>query len=217
MRHTPWKKSRTYGDNYGGATGHRDSDNIRSRLHSFHAPSEFETLPIFRQDNPSREWFHPLSAENIHSALNALPSDYHGDVTHVWMRRNTTIRNQSNEYVSDAIYGSGVSLITVYPTRTNLIRRHGLQKPSQHCQRIYKKYGVEFNRKGTTWQTKWSIEGLRKFYLLEGLYGSVAFHSAYVWRDGQPNPLKARERREQAWLKGKESLAASVYEHLFGG
>lgn len=215
MQYTPWKKSRTFGDNYGGSYGHRDEDNIRTRLHNFRCPGEFDEVPIVRVDNPSRDWFHPLNAEQVRYALNALPPDDHGDVTHVWLRRSGAVPGQRYD-VATAIWGSGVSLVTLYPTRRSLIRDHGKQKPPQSSQRIYREYGARLKRRGRYWQTSWSLDGLRKFYLQEGLFDSVAGHSAYVWRDGRCNSAKAREERMQDWLYRRKPLADEVYDDLFG-
>ncbi len=216
MQHTPWKKSRTYGDNYGGAKGHRDEDNIRARLHSFRRPGAFEETPIIRVDNPSRDWFHPLNAEHVRYALEALPADDQGDVTHIWLRRGAS-RHFGRRYCpADSIWGSGVALVVLYPVRGSLLRDHGAIKPSPACQRIYQRYGAKLRRRGRQWQTHWTMEGIRKFYLQEALYSSVASHSAYTWRDGRSNSQKAELERMEDWLFRRRTIAEGVYRDLFG-
>jgi len=217
MQHTPWKKSRSYGDNYGGATRHREEDNIHARLHSLHSPSEFDDLPIMQVDNPSRDWFHPLSADQIRYALKALPYDEGDDITHVWLRRRANPLRNTQRGVADGIWGSGVSLITLYPAQRSLIRDHGVQKPCEECQRIYRKYNANLRRNGRNWQTVWALPNLRMYYLQQGLYGSAAFHSAYVWRDGRCNTVKARQQRMEDWLHHRRDVAERVYQYLFKG
>ena len=215
MRHTPWKKSRSYGDNYGGASEHREEDNIRARLHSFHRPGAFEDVPIIRVDNPSRDWFHPLNAEQVRFALKALPPDDHDDVTHVWLRRGDSPHRGHLNCAAEAIWGSGVTLVTLYPVRRSLVRDHGVRKPSQYYQRLYQQYGAHLHRRGRNWQTIWTLPEVRKFYIQEALYSSVAYHSAYVWRAGRCNSAKAKEERVEDWLFRKRSLAEDVYQDLF--
>ncbi|GLQ35090.1 hypothetical protein GCM10007939_13730 [Amylibacter marinus] len=210
MQHTPWKKSRSYGDNYGGATRHREEDNIHARYHSFDRPSAYDDLPIMRVDNPSRDWFHPLDADQVRYALKALPN-HDNDVTHVWLRRG----QHPDWGVATGIWGSGVSLITLYAAPRNLIRDHGAQKPQQSCQRIYQRYGAKLRRVGNRWQAVWTLPELRRFYLYEGLYDCAADHSAYVWRDGRCNTQKARDQRMEDWLYRRKVLAHSVYRDLF--
>jgi hypothetical protein len=211
MRHTPWKKSRTYGDNYGGASRRREEDNIHARRHSFSKPSAFDDLPIVQVDNPSRKWFHPLDAAQIRYALNALPYEEGKDVTHVWLRR----QQNSNHWAGDGIHGSGVSLITLYPVRQSLIRDHGVKKPSSYCQRIFQKYDASLRRRGKNWQTVWSLSQLRQFYLYDVLYANAAFHSAYQWRDGRSNAVKTRNDRMSDWLFRRRGVAQKVYRDLF--
>ena len=58
---TAWKKSRKFGDVKGGRMRPKLADNIFARAHSIQRPSEGEELPIFITDNPSRDYFFPIS------------------------------------------------------------------------------------------------------------------------------------------------------------
>lgn len=60
-KQTGWKKSREFGDKMGGRCRLKLDDNIFAREHSFHAPTEFGKVPILMVDNPSRDYYHPVS------------------------------------------------------------------------------------------------------------------------------------------------------------
>lgn len=215
MRHTPWKKSRKLGNDYGGASRHRtDARNI-IRFHDFRRPSTCDNLPIIRVDNPSRNWFHPLNAAQIIYVLKALPKHEQDDVTHVWLRRGGKTLAGHDYCFSDAIWGGGVNLVILYPMRRDLIHDHGRRKPSQFAQRIYQEYGAILRKRGNIWQTSWDLTGFRKFYLYEALLSSVANHSALVWREGRSNSIKAQVQREEDWLFRKKSLADKLFNELF--
>jgi hypothetical protein len=81
----PWKKSRTFGDIYGGRMRMRLDDNIFRRAHSLKRPGISDELPILVQDNPSRDFFFPISVEEAKAAIEALPNDDHQGITHIWM------------------------------------------------------------------------------------------------------------------------------------
>lgn len=216
MRKTPWKKSRTYGDNYGGASRRRDADDLRIRYHSLSEPSPFDTLPIFRVDNPSRSWFHPLNEDQVRYALERLPQEDHGDVTHVWLRRASSHRQIDGHWPSTSIYGRGVALVTLYPMPQSLEQNLGGQKPQPSCQRLYRKYGVVLQKIKGMWRAKWTLSEVRKYYLHNALFDAVSYHSAYVWRDGSSNLVKTRNERMEDWLRRREGISTQVYQELFG-
>jgi hypothetical protein len=55
----PWRKSRTFGDIYGGRRWPKFADNIRLRLHSLPALSPGQAMPILIENNPSRDFCFP--------------------------------------------------------------------------------------------------------------------------------------------------------------
>ena len=60
---TAWKKSRKFGDVYGGRRLPKLTDGLLKRVHSLETPSPTDNLPLLRRDNPSRDFFFPLNAE----------------------------------------------------------------------------------------------------------------------------------------------------------
>ncbi|MTS93452.1 hypothetical protein GMD93_21095, partial [Pseudoflavonifractor sp. BIOML-A4] len=79
MRHqqnkkkTAWKKSRTFGDIKGGRMRIKLKDNIVKREHSLLKPTEFDKCPIYIMENPSRDFYFPITIDHIESVLNQLP------------------------------------------------------------------------------------------------------------------------------------------------
>ena len=68
-KQTAWKKNREFGDRMGGRRKLKMHDNIFAREHSFTAPSEWEETPIYMHDNTSRNYFFPISVDDIKDAL----------------------------------------------------------------------------------------------------------------------------------------------------
>ena len=81
MRHlqskkqTAWKKSRTFGDLKGGRMRVKLKDNILRKLHSLQCPSPLDECPIYMQENPSKDFYFPITVDDIKSVLEQLPTD----------------------------------------------------------------------------------------------------------------------------------------------
>ena len=101
-KRTAWKKNREFGDIMGGRCRRKLDGNVFIRLHSFHRPTEFDELPIIVADNPSRDYYFPVSPDEIKATLANLPDS--GIVTHVWLRKH----NKKNNLIIDSIKGSGI-------------------------------------------------------------------------------------------------------------
>lgn len=126
---TPWKKSRTYGDIYGGRARRRMTDNIFYRAHSLQRPSDDEILPIVFQDNPSRDYFFPATAEEVLTAFEKLPDSHRDGITHIWLRRSGKNKINCDEPLAEFICGSGVRVIVLYAWPTDGVLFLGKRKP----------------------------------------------------------------------------------------
>ena len=116
MNHTPWKKSRKFGDIYGGRKHLRLNDNIFSRAHSLKRPNPNDELPTLMEDNPSRDYFFPISVEETKEALLALPKNDYEGITHIWLRRFNKSEFQKGRLpLAEFICGNGVRVIVYYP------------------------------------------------------------------------------------------------------
>ena len=110
-KQTAWKKSRTFGDVKGGRRWPKLKDNIVKRKHSLLKPSEFDELPIYMVENPSKDFYFPITIDDIKNVLAQLPPEHVEGLTHIWLRKT----NKKEKYQGVYTVGSGVRLITLYP------------------------------------------------------------------------------------------------------
>ena len=86
-KETAWKKSRKFGDVKGGRLRPKLADNIFNRQHNFLKLPENEQRPVLMLDNPSRDFFFPVSTDELMSFLNQLPEGLINKLTHIWFRK----------------------------------------------------------------------------------------------------------------------------------
>lgn len=210
--HTPWKKSRKYGDIYGGRQRRKYSDNVFARLHSIQKPSPADMLPIFRVDNPSKEFFHPLTEEEIRTVLQNLPAGDEGELTHIWLRRPRKKDYLRGEYpFGQFICGSGVRVIVLYAWPSDLTLRYGLNKPFGHGVADLRRFGVNLQRQGRGFISKWSSEAVRKF-TLHVLLHEIGHHIDWYERHWS----KANRKQTEEFAEQYAFLRTSVGDHVFG-
>ncbi|MCB9397104.1 MAG: hypothetical protein H6510_04740 [Acidobacteria bacterium] len=176
-KETAWKKSRKFGDLKGGRTRLRMEDNIFARAHSLARPCKGDDLPILMQDNPSRDFFFPLSVHEVLEALKALPKHDQSEITHVWLRRVRKKDFISGETpLAELICGSGVRLIVLYPWPKNMMVRIGKTKPCPKCLSEYRHWTTEILETKEGFFLKWDLHTLRHFYIQHLLYHEVGHH-----------------------------------------
>ena len=141
MRHlqskkqTAWKKSRTFGDLKGGRMRVKLKDNILRRLHSLQCPSPLDECPIYMQENPSKDFYFPITVDDIKSALEQLPTEDVAPLTHIWLRKKNPYNNHDQR---EFIVGSGVYVIILYPFSKNNKLMIGKKKPTNRQLTWYK-------------------------------------------------------------------------------
>ncbi|MEP4981495.1 hypothetical protein [Ascidiaceihabitans sp.] len=116
---------------------------------------------------------------------------------------------------STSIAGGGVALVTLYPMPQSLKQTLGRKNPNPSVLRLYRKYGVVLQKRQGIWRANWTLPQVRKYYLHNALFDAVAYHSAYVWRDGSSNLDRARHMRMEDWLHRREKTSLQVYQDLF--
>src|SRR4051794_32588100 len=85
-KETGWRKSRRFGDVFGGRTSPKSSA-LLYHCHSLAAPGADQVTPILIEDNPSRDCFFPISVAEAARALEWLPKKHTSGITHLWLRR----------------------------------------------------------------------------------------------------------------------------------
>ena len=86
-KHTAWKKNRKFGDVMGGRQRPKLADNIFNRQHSLTAPDKGQEMPIFVVDNPSRDFYFPVTVDEVKETFGRLPKDHTDHLTHVWFQK----------------------------------------------------------------------------------------------------------------------------------
>ncbi len=168
-KETAWKKSRKFGDVKGGRKRPKLADNIFNRQHNFLAPTENEDAPIFKVDNSSRDFYFPVTVDEIKQFLERLPTEHTENLTHIWLRKMTYKEyEKEGKFQGCFICGSGVNLIVLYPFPKNLKMELGSKKPSSKTLKWYSAYEPELVSTDGNWALIWTVEKIKRYYL-EGL------------------------------------------------
>jgi len=168
-KETAWKKSRKFGDVKGGRKRPKLADNIFNRQHSLLAPNENDETPIYIMDNPSRDFFFPVSINEIKDFLSKLPNQQTENLTHIWLRKISKKEyEKEGSFQGCFICGSGVQLIVLYPFPKDLKMKFGEKKPTNKILKWYSKFNPELKQSNGKWHLLWTEDQIKKYYL-EGL------------------------------------------------
>jgi hypothetical protein len=212
---TPWKKSRTYGDIYGGRNRLRLNDNIFQRAHSLKKPNPNDELPILIQENPSRDFFFPISVDEARVAIQALPTKEYQGITHIWLRRlNKTEYENGQLPLAEFICGSGVRVIVLYPFPKSLTLDLGNKKPSSRKLKELSKWCKNINNVKGRWSLKWDLDSLREYYIGNLLYHEVGHHVDWYNRHWSAANNKQLEEFADQYAIQKTATATRILNKL---
>ena len=158
-KRTAWKKNRKFGDIFGGRMWPKRKDGIIRRAHSLSAPSEFDETPIFIADNTSRDYYFPVTPDDIRAALKEYPYEDVEYITHIWLRKH-----QEDDVQGYLATGSGVVAIVLYPMRKDLKIDLGNRRPSGKTLRWYEGYG-QITKSGDRWYVQFTEETAAKYFI----------------------------------------------------
>lgn len=165
-KHTAWKKSRKFGDVYGGRRFPHLVDNIFNRLHNLLPPVSGQEVPIYMMDNPSRDFYFPVSVDDIQNTLAHLPAEHTSHLTHIWLQKTKKADYISGNALQGAfVSGSGVNLIILRPFPISNKMFVGCKKPEQKVLNYYKSYTTDLRQDANSWYLVWTREDIRKYYL----------------------------------------------------
>ncbi len=171
---TAWKKNRKFGDVFGGRLRPKRKDGIIRRTHSLSAPSEFDEIPVCIADNTSRDYFFPVTPDEVRGALERFPQDDIQSITHIWFRKH------NNEDIQAYLaVGSGVVAVVLYPMRRDLTIDIGNRRPSGRMLKWYEGY-ASVKREGERWIAEFTEESARRYYLERLLAHEVGHCADYV-------------------------------------
>ncbi len=181
-KETAWKKSRKFGDVKGGRVRPKLADKIFNRQHNFLPPCDNEQTPIFIVDNPSRDFYFPVSVAEIEEFLTQLPISHTEHLTHIWLRKMKKKEYEKEEsHQGCFICGSGVNLIVLYPFPIDLQMNFGKKKPAERILKWYSAYEPKLIYKGGNWLLQWTKEGIKKYSNYKNRGENYADNYAYYW------------------------------------
>ena len=176
-RHTAWKKSRKFGDIKGGRSTLKLNSGLLRRVHSLVAPGKYETLPVVRVDNPSRDYFFPLSATEVLQELKRLPQAHVANITHIWLRRFKKTEYERGELpLASFMAGSGARVIVLYPWPVDMRLSLGRRKPGKRVLKMYAPYSEALVKTRKGWFLEFTEAALKDLYIELLLYHEVGHH-----------------------------------------
>ncbi len=165
-KHTAWKKNRKFGDVWGGRTFPKLADKVFNRKHSLTAPADGEPKPLYIVDNPSRDFYFPVTIEDIKGVLAKLPVDQVDHLTHIWLQKIKKADHMNGDALQGSfICGSGVYLIVLHPFPVNNRMLLGKEKPTRRILNYYKQYTTQLLEDKNGWYLQWTEETIRSYYL----------------------------------------------------
>lgn len=171
---TAWKKNRRFGDIMGGRSRVKLKDGIVKRLHSLPVPAVSDELPVFIVDNASRDYYFPISVDDVRNELLNYSDDEISCVTHIWFRRH----NPKDEVQGYSVKGSGVCAVVLYPLSVDRKICLGKSRPSRRVMKWYEGYAVILMEKGE-WTARFTEESAYKYYMERLLPHEIAHCMAY--------------------------------------
>ncbi len=212
--HTPWKKSRKYGDIYGGRKRLKVADNIRRRVHSLDRPQPGQSLPILIEDNPSRDFFHPLSGKEALDVVRSLPKREWDGITHVWLRRpRKSDYDQGRLPFACFMTGSGVRVVVLYAWSKDMVFDYGYRKPEQKYVKEYSSFGAVLIKQNGRWKISWNENAMRKF-CIHVLFHEVGHHVDYYRRRFSPGNDKSIEEFAEQYAFLKSANGTYIFNQL---
>jgi hypothetical protein len=153
------------------------TDNIFKRLHSLSKPSPQNELPLLIEENPSRDFYFPISANEALEVLRGVSGLQLGGITHIWMRRDKRSSTLSPELpLAEFICGSGVRVIVLYPWRRDLTLPLGASKPTQKVLRPFTSLNAEVFELDRHWFARFTEPAIRQYCIQYLLLNVFAYH-----------------------------------------
>lgn len=212
-KHTAWKKNRKFGDVMGGRKKPKLTDNIFNRQHSLTAPKEGEEKPIFIVENPSRDFYFPVTVDEVKETIEQLPEHHTDHLTHIWFQKI-----KKNDYLNGKTFqgcficGSGVYLIILNPFPTDNKMRLGKNKPTQRVLNYYKAFTTELKEDPNGWFLQWTEENIKRYYLENLLLHEIgesidSFYKRY-WS-------KATGQKRENWADNYAAVWADQVREIY--
>lgn len=180
---TAWKKNRKFGDIHGGRVRLKFKDGIVKRLHNLLPPNENEQTPIFIVENTSRDFYFPVTIDEIKETLNLLPKNHTKYLTHIWLAKVKKSEFLKGETVQGSfICGSKVYLIKLFAIPTDNKMIFGQTKPTSKLLNFYRPYCTDLQHDKNGWFLQWTEEKFKKYFLEKLLLHEIGHSVDYFYK-----------------------------------
>ena len=181
-KHTAWKKNRKFGDIMGGRERVKLADNIFNRTHNLQPPSDNDPKPIFIVENPSKDFYFPVTIEEIQTTLDRLPTEHTEFLTHIWLQKVKKKDYMAGNRVQAAfICGSKVYLIKLYAVPKDNKMLFGTTKPSNKHLTFFKPYCTDLRHDKNGWFLQWTDKGMKQYFLEKLLMHEIGHCVDYMY------------------------------------
>lgn len=176
-KETAWKKSRKFGDVKGGRTFNKRLNSTFNRLHNLEPLSEGDESPAFIVDNPSRDFFFPITVEDIQEQLSKIPNYQVKWLSYIWLKKQSQKDyEKENSLQGVYIWGGRVQLIALYSFPRDLKMNFGKKKPKQSTLNWYKAFCINLIEEKDNWYLQWTTEEIKQYYLNGLLFHEIGHH-----------------------------------------
>lgn len=182
----------------GGRKRPKLADNIFDRKHNLTAPGKGDDKPVFMVDNPSRDFYFPVTVKEVKETIALLPKDHTHHLTHVWfqkIRKSDYLKGET--FQASFICGSGVYLIVLHPFPRDNKMRLGKTKPLKRILNYYKDYTTQLDKDKDGWFLLWTEAQIKKYYLQSLLLHEIG-HSIDSFCKRYWSPANQRKTENRA-------------------
>lgn len=182
-KETAWKKNRKFGDIHGGRMRLKCTDGIFERKHNLLPPTLGQEIPIFIQANTSRDFYFPVSIDEIKETLKKLPKEHTEYLTHIWLDKVKKSEYYKGETLqAEFICGSNIYLIKLYAVPLDNRMVFGQTKPTTKQLSFYKQYCTDLQHDKNGWYLQWTNESYKKYYLEKLLLNEIGHSVDYMYQ-----------------------------------
>lgn len=160
---TAWRKNKNLGQLKGGRKRWKLSRRCNDEL--LQAPAIGAELPIYIEDNPSKDFYFPISIAEIKQIWDNLPKEGLRPLTYIWLRKISSNAFNSRRYPSGLYtYFNSRTAICLYAWPKDRILRLGNHRPSSDYLRLFDDTNPELFKKNNRWCLKFSEAGLKELF-----------------------------------------------------
>lgn len=182
-KETAWKKNRNFSDIHGGRMRLKCADGIFNRKHNLLPPIEGQETPIFIIENTSRDFYFPVTIDEIKETLKKLPKEHTEYLTHIWLSKVKKSEYLKGEVPQgEFICGSKVYLIKLYAVPIDNKMLFGQTKPTNKQLSFYKPYCSNLICDKNGWYLQWTTESYKKYYLEKLLLHEIGHCVDYIYK-----------------------------------